>query len=167
MPNSINIPKRSIKSHRKSVHRSRTGRPVSGATSNGRVTTKTISKKRTRLNVRNSHYIVKQFGDSEIGASGTTVVNPDTGKRHSKVVEKLLLEAISQVNAAKAAEEAEQAGDDEALSKTQRKIRAKREQARIANQAAAMLASGLELEDDAMDIELSGNGTTLGKPRVF
>jgi hypothetical protein len=165
MPNSINIPKRSIKSHRKSVHRSRTGRPVSGATSNGRVTTKTISKKRARLNVRNSHYIVKQFGNSEISASGTTVVNPETGKRHSKVVEKLLLEAITQVNAAKAADTEQD--DDEALSKTQRKIRAKREQARIANQAAAMLASGLELEDDAMDIELSGNGTTLGKPRVF
>lgn len=166
MPNSINIPKRSIKSHRRSVHRSRTGRPVSGLTNNGRVTTKTISKKRTRLNVRNSHYIVKQFGDSEIGASGATVINPETGKRHSKVVEKLLLEAITQVNAAKASEAAEQE-DDEALSKTQKKIRAKREQARIANQAAATLASGLELEDDAMDIELSGNGTTLGKPRVF
>lgn len=162
MPNSINIPKRSIKSHRKSVHRSRTGRPTSGLTNNGMVTTKTISKKRARLNVRNSRYVVKQFGSSEIAANNSgAVVNPETGKRHSKVVEKLLLDAINQVSAT------EQPEDAEGLSKTQRKIRAKREQARIANQAAATLAAGMELEDDAMDIELSGNGTTLGKPRVF
>lgn len=159
MPNSINIPKLAIKAHKKSVLKSRRGTRSSGQTHNNMTTSRTISKKRARLNERNSRYILKQFAGSELSEDGTKVRGVD-GKRHSKVVEKLVLEAIGNVKVTPGQE-------DDGLSKTQRKIRERREKARIENQKALTMGAGELLEDDEMDIESLGNGTTLGKPRVF
>lgn len=83
----------------------------------------------------------------------------------------LLQDGITGGSSAQAAAQlivAQQQGQQGQLSATQLKIRKRREEARVANQAAlAMTAVVNEDGDEMMEIASIGNGTTLGRPRVF
>ena len=145
-----------MKNHRKNVHRSRKGSSLSAAAAAGTIsplTTKTVSKKRTKLNVRNSRYVRNQIKAGGVGSAARKLLEDSVMRDlHDQQMEDQDLHQHP----------------EDVISATQRKIRAKREAARIANQAAVAMISGTgDDEDDAMEILSTGNGTTLGRPRVM
>lgn len=163
MPNSINRPKLANKARAKAANRARKGHALALLTSSsstdstttattttiGPLTTKTLSKKRAKLNARNSRHLLRS---SQAAARQ----------------QELLQDAVMRDLGDGTASTSTGADAEEALSATQRKMRARREAARIANQAAlAMTAAGADLEAEGMEIESTGNGTTLGRPRAL
>lgn len=94
------------------------------------------------MNERNSRYLRKQ-----LTGSADTV---------QKLVEDSMMQDLAQ-----------DGSNEEIISSTQRKIRARREAARIANQAALAMTTAGAVDEGEMEIESTGNGTTLGRPRVI